>query len=57
LLVSQAFSYSAGGIFLQAEWSLSLLYQETQSAVASVTSLISNAIVVILEMDVDQMAR
>src|SRR5205814_10079199 len=37
LRVSQAFSYSAGGIFPQAEWSLSSLYQDTHSAVATVT--------------------
>src|SRR6266498_786392 len=36
--ISQSFSYSAGGIFPQAEWSLSLLYQDTHSAVATVTS-------------------
>jgi hypothetical protein len=31
--ISQSFSYSAGGISSQAEWSLSLLYQDTHSAV------------------------
>src|SRR6266540_1936647 len=36
--ISQSFSYSAGGIFPQAEWSLSLLYQDTHSDVATVTS-------------------
>jgi hypothetical protein len=36
--ISQSFSYSAGGILPQAEWSLSLLYQDTHSAVATVTS-------------------
>ena len=29
--ISQSFSYSAGGISPQAEWSLSLLYQEPYS--------------------------
>src|SRR5436305_14736770 len=38
LPVSQAFSYSAGGTLPQAEWSLWLLYQDTHSAVATVTS-------------------
>src|SRR6266550_683840 len=37
LRVSHAFSYSAGGIFPQAEWSLSSLYQDTHSAAAMVT--------------------
>jgi hypothetical protein len=37
----QAFSYSAGGIFPQAEWSLSSLYQATHSAVATVTCPVS----------------
>ena len=37
LRVSHAFSYSAGGIFPQAEWSRSSLYQDTHSAVAMVT--------------------
>src|SRR5260370_23614007 len=36
--ISQSFSYSAGGISPQAEWSLSLLYQDTHSDVATVTS-------------------
>jgi hypothetical protein len=38
LAYSQSFSYSAGGIFPQAEWSLSWLYQHTHSAAAMVTS-------------------
>src|SRR6266853_1215047 len=36
--ISQSFSYSAGGISPHAECSLSLLYQDTHSAVATVTS-------------------
>ena len=36
--VSQAFSYSAGGTFPQAEWILSSLYHGTHSIVASITS-------------------
>jgi hypothetical protein len=35
--ISQVFSYSAGGTFPHAECSLSLLYQDTHSAVATVT--------------------
>jgi len=35
--ICQVFSYSDGGTFPQAEWSLSLLYQDTHSAVATVT--------------------